>query len=495
MNMPPNYEKEKPPEKIAIEHIGYNYESGKQAQEKLAVLSCPHSIGFHADRLAIVDLDESSENYCKIVSVLSFPDVGDEPGRINWTRSAPTLQTMPQVPRSHIVVPCMNSNRIYIVEVNDTDMKIVKTIDSELLKHYDMSCPYAVHVLPIKGAPVHIATMGDNYGHGKGDFLLIDRNSFEIRERHNRGGFYGFGGDFSFQTRRNLLIACEWGHPRLFRGGFTRSEIENVSESFGSRLHVWQISPGVLKESIDLGPFDGCLTTTVRFLHNPECNHAFACAAVGSSVFHLHMNTLTDKWSADKVFHVESIQVENWFASEMPALLTDLVISMNDRYAYVAGWLHGCIWQLDISDPFRTSVQNKIILGGLLGGVSEAFIKTPSIIQIGQSNQFAFVDTARQPEPSTTTVQGTVFRGGPAFLQLSLDGERLYVSNSFYKQWDSQFYPELIASGGQIVRVDIDTEMRLSTTFLIDLKDMDGGPFLARDLRFFTGDCTSDTFL
>lgn len=55
-----------------------------------------------------------------------------------------------------------------------------------------------------------------------------------------------------------------------------------------------------------------------------------------------------------------SIQVENWFASEMPALLTDLVISMNDRYAYVAGWLHGCIWQLDISDPFRTSVQNKV---------------------------------------------------------------------------------------------------------------------------------------
>ncbi|VDP49438.1 unnamed protein product [Heligmosomoides polygyrus] len=72
MNMPPNYEKEKPPEKIAIEHIGYNYESGKQAQEKLAVLSCPHSIGFHADRLAIVDLDESSENYCKVRTASIF---------------------------------------------------------------------------------------------------------------------------------------------------------------------------------------------------------------------------------------------------------------------------------------------------------------------------------------------------------------------------------------------------------------------------------------
>lgn len=107
-----------------------------------------------------------------------------------------------------------------------------------------------------------------------------------------------------------------------------------MSESFGSQLHVWQISPGVLKESIDLGSFDGCLTTTVRsvlqiypflpidccqssdpfsFLHNPECNHAFACSAVGSSVFHLHMNSVDGKWSADKVFQVEPIQVWAYF--------------------------------------------------------------------------------------------------------------------------------------------------------------------------------------
>ncbi|WKY08700.1 hypothetical protein Q1695_007879 [Nippostrongylus brasiliensis] len=498
MNMSPMYEKaEKPVKKLDPEHTSYNYQKEKQAPEKLAVLSCPHSVGFHSDRLAIVDLDEASETYCQVLSVLSFPDPGDEPGRMNWTRSAPNLQTMPNVRRTHMVVPCMNSNRIYIVEIDKTDMKIVKTIDSDLLKHYDMTCPYAVHVLPLKGAPVHIATMGDNYGHGKGDFLLIDRNSFEIRERHNRGAFYGFGGDFSFQTRRNLLIACEWGHPRLFRNGFTRSDIENVSESFGSQLHVWQISPGELKESIELGPFDGCLTTTVRFLHNPDCNHAFACSAVGSSVFHLHMNTLTGKWTADKIFQVDTIQVENWLTSEMPALFTDLVISMNDRFVYVAGWLHGCIWQLDISDPFRTSVRNKVILGGLLGGTLEATVKSPTKIQLeDDTHAFGFVHTTHEAETTTPLVRGERFRGGPASLQLSLDGKRLYVGNSFYKQWDSQFYPELIANGGQLVRVDIgDTDMVLSNTFLIDLKDMDGGPFLARDLRFFTGDSTSDNFL
>ncbi|CAJ0603342.1 unnamed protein product [Cylicocyclus nassatus] len=387
-------------------------------------------------------------NWCRIqvqvLSVLSFPDVGDEPGRINWTQSARSLETMAEVARTHMVVPCMDTNRVYIVEVDESSMKIVKTIGAELLGHYDISCPYAVHVLPLKGAPVHVATMGDKDGHGKGDFLLIDRNSFEIRERHNRTGFAGFGGDFSFQTRRNLLIASEWGHPRLFRNGFTRSEIENVSESFGCQLHVWQISPGILKESIDLGAYDGCLTTTIRFLHNPECNHAFACSAVGSSVFHLHMNSVNDKWSADKVFHVDPIQVENWLSPEMPALLTDLVISMNDKFAYVAGWLHGCIWQLDIADPFRVSPLNKIVLGGFLGGMCDAFIKSPSVNNSKNSSEFAF-DLGVVAPRKTTVVCGVIFRGGPAFLQLSVDGKRLYAGNSFYKQWDAQFYPELIA--------------------------------------------------
>ncbi|EYC28681.1 hypothetical protein Y032_0007g3354 [Ancylostoma ceylanicum] len=214
LNAPPNYAKtDKPDAPLAPEHTIYNYDSNKQDREKLAVLNCPHSVGFHPDRLAIVDLDENSENYCK-------------------------------VPRTHMVVPCMNSDRVYIVEVGKSDMKLVKTIDAEILRHYDISCPYAVHVLPLKGAPVHIATMGDKCGHGKGDFLLIDRNSFEIRERHNRTGFTGFGGDFSFQTRRNLLIASEWGHPRLFRNGFTRSEIENeVNFNIAGSVRHQSISP------------------------------------------------------------------------------------------------------------------------------------------------------------------------------------------------------------------------------------------------------------
>lgn len=34
--------------------------------------------------------------------------------------------------------------------------------------------------------------------------------------------------------------------------------------------------------------------------------------------------------------------------------------------------------------------------------------------------------------------------GGPAKIQLSVDGKRLYVTNSFYSTWDKQFYPNVV---------------------------------------------------
>uniref|UniRef100_A0A1I7WN65 TAXi_C domain-containing protein n=1 Tax=Heterorhabditis bacteriophora TaxID=37862 RepID=A0A1I7WN65_HETBA len=52
-------------------------------------------------------------------------------------------------------------------------------------------------------------------------------------------------------------------------------------------------------------------------------------------------------------------------------------------------------------------------------------------------------------------------------------------------------------NGGQIIRVDISStaSLSLNETFLLDMRDIEGGPFVARDLRFIGGDSTSDNFL
>ncbi|WP_368860209.1 selenium-binding protein SBP56-related protein, partial [Streptomyces fildesensis] len=55
-------------------------------------------------------------------------------------------------------------------------------------------------------------------------------------------------------------------------------------------------------------------------------------------------------------------------------------------------------------------------------------------------------------------IKGNRLRGGPQMLQLSLDGKRLYVTNSLFSKWDGQFYPELMEKGSQMLQIDVDTE-------------------------------------
>ena len=41
-------------------------------------------------------------------------------------------------------------------------------------------------------------------------------------------------------------------------------------------------------------------------------------------------------------------------------------------------------------------------------------------------------------------MNGQRFYGGPQMLQLSLDGRRLYVTNSLFSPWDREFYPDMV---------------------------------------------------
>ena len=48
-----------------------------------------------------------------------------------------------------------------------------------------------------------------------------------------------------------------------------------------------------------------------------------------------------------------------------------------------------------------------------------------------------------QEQPEARYVQGRRIYGGPQMIQLSLDGQRLYVTTSLFAPWDKQFYPDL----------------------------------------------------
>jgi selenium-binding protein 1 len=144
----------------------------------------------------------------------------------------------------------------------------------------------------------------------------------------------------------------------------------------------------------------------------------------------------------------------------VPGLITDLLLSMDDRFLYLANWLHGDVRQYDVSDPASPKLTGQVWLGGVIGHPG---------------------DSRRD------------LNGGPNMLQLSYDGRRLYVTNSLYSTWDDQFYPDLRS---WLLRIDCDPNggMEIDHDFFVDFHDRPAGPARAHEIRLQGGDCTTEIF-
>lgn len=63
---------------------------------------------------------------------------------------------------------------------------------------------------------------------------------------------------------------------------------------------------------------------------------------------------------------VKPLKVQNWILPEMPSLITDFLISLDDRYLYLANWLHGDVRQYNIEDPKNPVLTGQVWVGGLI---------------------------------------------------------------------------------------------------------------------------------
>lgn len=108
-------------------------------------------------------------------------------------------------------------------------------------------------------------------------------------------------------------------------------------------------------------------------------------------------------------------------------MITDILLSLDDKYLYFNNWLHGDVRQYDISDRKKPRLVGQVFLGGS--------ILSDSKIQVIEDQELS-----SQPDP--VVVKGRRLYGSPQMLQLSLDGRRLYVTTSIFKPWDKQFYPD-----------------------------------------------------
>ena len=123
----------------------------------------------------------------------------------------------------------------------------------------------------------------------------------------------------------------------------------------------------------------------------------------------------------------------------VPPLVTDIDLSLDDRFLYVSCWGTGEMRQYDVSDPRKPKLAGSVHIGGI----------------------------ARR----TAHPNGKAFGGGPQMVEISRDGKRVYWTNSLYSTWDEQFYPDGVP--GAMVKADVgaDGGLTLDKDFWVEFPD------------------------
>lgn len=77
--------------------------------------------------------------------------------------------------RDKLVLPCLNSDAIFIFDVskNPKEPKLFKIIEGEVLRKHNVSAPHTAHCLA--NGNLMISTMGDRNGNAAGEFILFDQ--------------------------------------------------------------------------------------------------------------------------------------------------------------------------------------------------------------------------------------------------------------------------------------------------------------------------------
>ncbi|KAG7296202.1 hypothetical protein JYU34_021305 [Plutella xylostella] len=433
------------------------------------------------DYMATVDVDPESPTYAQVIHRTYTGRPGQELHHSGWNVCS-SCHDNPELKRNFLILPALNTSNVFVVDVGTDPRKpeLHKVIEGAEMKAVNCSYPHTTHCLA--SGDIMISTMGDKDENGKGDFVLIDAKSLKVTGSWTRGEKMAkFGYDFWYQPYHDVMFSTEWGSPKYFKTGLHAEDIPNPHR-YGTSLNVYKWSTRELIQSIDLGK-EGCAPLEIRFLHEPTAAQGFVGCAVEANVYRFYKGS-DDTWKADKVIDVPAQKVsKDGVVSELGGLMSDILLSLDDKYLYFSNWLHGDVRQYDVSDPTNPKMTGRVFLGGQL-------VNDPDL-------ELVHCDDLKE-RPKQVTINGTPLYGSPQMLQLSLDGKRLYVSCSLFSPWDKQLYPKMAKHGGWIAKLDVDIVnggMKLDENFLVDFGKEPNGPVLAHEMRYPGGDCTSDIWL
>jgi methanethiol oxidase len=448
----------------------------------MAIQAPPETIAYVAvlnphggpDALATIDVAPGSKSYGRQIDQVDMPGAGDELHHFGWNACSSCLcpfAAHPHMERRYLVVPGLRSSRVHILDTKADPRRprVVKVIEAdEIARRTGYSRPHTTHCGP---DGIYVNALGSPSGDGPGGIFVIEPDTFAIRGRWEQDrGPQQLAYDFWWHLGHDTMITSEWGTPNMVEDGVNPELL--LAGKYGHALHVWDLQQRRHRQVIDLGA-EQQMVLELRPAHDPKKAYGFVGVVVSlkdlsSSIWLWHRREgAADGWAATKVIEIPAEP-----ASEddlppllkgfkaVPPLVTDINLSVDDRYLYVSCWGTGELRQYDVSDPFRPKLTGSIRIGGIV---------------------------RRAAHPSQPAA---ALNGGPQMVEVSRDGRRVYLTNSLYGSWDQQFYPDGIR--GWIVKLDVDPARggcALDPTFFFDF-----GGMRPHQVHLEGGDASSDSY-
>ena len=376
------------------------------------------------DALAVIDVKPGSPTYSQIVHTVTMPYKGDEFHHFGWNACSSALSPLTGhafLERRYLIIPGIRSSRIYVVDTkpHPTQAKIHKIIEpEEIFRKTGYSRPHTVHCGP---EGIYVSTLGGggkDGTEGPPGVFIMDCETFEILGRWEIDrGPQNLHYDFWWNLPRDYMVTSEWGLPPQFENGIVPEDL--LSNKYGHRIHFWDLRARRNVQTIDLGA-NHQMALEVRPAHDPVREYGFLGVVVDTTNLE---GSIWTWWREGGKFHIEktaTIPPEPAPKDQLPPLLqgfgavpplvTDIDLSMDDRFLYVACWGTGEMRQYDVTDPRKPKLAGSVHVGGI---------------------------ARRTAHPS-----GKVYAGGPQMVEISRDGKRVYWTNSLYSTWDNQFYPD-----------------------------------------------------
>ncbi len=428
--------------------------------------------GSRPDGLAVVNVDPASGDFGKVVHTVMMPNTGDEFHHFGWNACSSALSPLTGhafLQRRYLIIPGIRSSRIYVIDTwpSPAEAKIHKIIEpEELFAKTGYSRPHTIHCGP---EGIYVSTLGGGGPDGTDGppgIFIMDCETFEIRgrweiDRGPQDKHY----DFWWNLPRDYMVSSEWGLPPQFENGLVPEDL--LSNKYGHAIHFWDLRGRRHLQTIDLGE-NHQMALEIRPAHDPIKEHGFCGVVVDTTNLE---GSIWTWWREGGKFHAKktvAIPPQPAAADDLPPLLkgfeavppliTDIDLSLDDRFIYVSCWGTGEMHQYDVSDPMAPRLAGKVEVGGIV---------------------------KKTPHPN-----GQPFGYGPQMVEISRDGKRVYWTNSLYSTWDDQFYPG--ERGAAMVKADVglDGGLTLDEKFWVAFPE----GYRAHQIRLEGGDCSTDSF-